>query len=358
MRPTRGKGNMYLRGSTWWIRYSKNGHEFRESAKTTEEREAWKVLDERLKQKEKPTFVNPARERKLTLDDLERKILADYRRENRRSASTVVHCLKRLKKYFAFDRLVEITSDAIERYIEARDKEKAQRSTINRELAYLRRGFRLLMNARPPQISSMPSITLLDGENVREGFIEKADFDNLLEQLLEADREIVSFLYHSGWRSREGMKLEWKDVDLNGCMIRLRSENSKNKKPRLLPMVGEIKDIIERRAQARLLTCPFVFHRNGKPIRSFRKAFQTAAEEIGQPNLTPHDMRRSAVRNFRKAGLSQVEAMKLSGHKTVSVFQRYDIVDEADLAESMDRVEEYLRSQKGGRKVVSMRRRK
>jgi len=207
-------------------------------------------------------------------------------------------------------------------------------------------------------ISAMPVITLLSGENVREGFIEKADFDKLLQNLPEEDREIVSFLYNSGWRSKEAMTLEWKDVDLNGCMIRLRSENSKNKKPRLLPMVGELQDIIERRAQARLLTCPFVFHRNGQPIRSFRKAFQTAAEEIGQPNLTPHDMRRSAVRNSRKAGLSQVEAMKLSGHKTISVFQRYDIVDEEDLTESMDRVQEYLRSQKGGRKVVSIRRKK
>ncbi len=358
MRPTRGKGNVYLRENTWWIRYSKNGHEFRESAKTNDEREAWRKIDERLKQKDKPTFVDPSKEKKLTLEDLERKILSDYKKHDRRSEDTVVHCLKRLKTHFAFDRLVELSTDSVERYIEKRFEDKAQRSTINRELAYLRRGFRLLMNARPPQISSMPSITLLDGENVREGFIEKADFDNLLEQLLEADRDIVSFLYHSAWRSKEAMTLEWKDVDLNGSMIRLRSKNSKNKKPRLLPMRGELQEIIERRAKARLLTCPFVFHRNGQPIHSFRKAFQTAAEEIGHPNLTPHDMRRSAIRNFRKAGLSQDEAMKLSGHKTVSVFQRYDIVDEQDLEESMDRVEEYLRSQKGGRKVVSMRRAK
>lgn len=355
-RPTYGSGNVKLRGRIWWLYYSKNGHVLRESARTTDEREAWKLLDQRLEQRRKPTFVNPARERKLTLDDLEQKILADYRKNNRRSADTVVHCLKHLKNHFAFDRLIEITTNAVERYVNQRLEEKAQRSTINRELAYLRRGFRLLM--KDGEISSMPVITLGGGERVREGFIEAADFNKLLEHLPEQDRDIVSFLYHSGWRSREAMKLEWRDVDLNGAMIRLRSENSKNKKPRLLPMVGELQEIIERSAKARLLACPFIFHRNGRPIRSFRKAFQAAAEEIGQPNLTPHDMRRSAVRNFRKAGLSQVEAMKLSGHKTVSVFQRYDIVDEQDLAESMDRVQEYLRSQKGGRKVVSMRRAK
>ncbi len=61
MRPTQGKGNVYLRGGTYWIRYSKHGHEFRESAKTADEREAWKLLEERLKQKDKPMFVNPAK---------------------------------------------------------------------------------------------------------------------------------------------------------------------------------------------------------------------------------------------------------------------------------------------------------
>ena len=356
MRPTRGKGNVYLRENTWWIRYSKNGHEFRESAKTNDEREAWRKIDERLKQKDKPTFVDPSKEKKLTLEDMERKILADYKKHDRRSAATVVHCLKRLKTHFAFDRLIEITTEAVDLYVNKRLEEKAERSTVNRELAYLRRGFHLLMKDR--DISAKPVITLLFGENVREGFIEKADFDKLVENLEPQAQDIVIFLYNSGWRSKEAMTLEWRDVDVAGGMIRLRRENSKNKKPRLLPIKGELQDIIERRAQARLLTCKFVFHRNGQPIRSFRKAFQTAAEEIGQPNLTPHDMRRSAIRNFRKAGLSQVEAMKLSGHKTVSVFQRYDIVDEEDLTESMDQVQEYLRSQKGGRKVVSMRRKK
>lgn len=356
MRPTHGKGRVFLRGNVWWIGYCKNGHEFRESAETTDEREAWNKLDERLKQKDKPTFVDPTKEKKLSLEDLEAKILADYQKHNRRSAGTVSYCLKHLKNHFAFDRLVEITTKAVERYVEMRLEEKAERATVNRELAYLRRGFRLLM--KDGDLSTMPTITLLSGENIREGFIEKADFDNLLEHLPEEDRDIVGFLYHSRWRSREAMKLEWRDVDLNGGMIRLRSENSKNKKPRMLPMVGELREIIERRVKARLLTCPFVFHRNGKAIKSFRKAFQTAAEAIGQPNLTPHDMRRSAVRNFRKAGLSQVEAMKLSGHRTVSVFQRYDIVDEQDLIESMDRVQDYLRAQKGDSKVVSMRRAK
>ena len=66
-------------------------------------------------------------------------------------------------------------------------------------------------------------------------------------------------------------------------------------------------------------------------------------------------MRRSAVRNFRKAGLSETEGMKMSGHKTNSVYKRYDIIDEEDLKVAMGKVQRYLKSQKSGRKVVSMR---
>jgi integrase len=69
-----------------------------------------------------------------------------------------------------------------------------------------------------------------------------------------------------------------------------------------------------------------VFYRRGKPIASFRKAFKAVSAEAGMPALLPHDMRRSAVRNFRRAGLSQTEGMKLSGHETDLIYRRYDII--------------------------------
>jgi integrase len=79
-------------------------------------------------------------------------------------------------------------------------------------------------------------------------------------------------------------------------------------------------DVIERRKKLRRLDCPHVFRRNGRPIKSFRKAFKAAAKAIGYPDLLPHDMRRSAVRHFRRAGLSEHEGMKLSGpHHRLSV---------------------------------------
>ena len=119
--------------------------------------------------------------------------------------------------------------------------------------------------------------------------------------------------------------------------------------------IGE-KFRLERRQKLRRLDCPYVFHRNGKPIRSFRKAFKAAAKEVGYDGLLPHDMRRSAIRNFRKAGLSESDGMKLSGHRTRSVYDRYNIFDDRDLAESMNRVQEHLKKEAENRKVVPLKR--
>jgi integrase len=115
-------------------------------------------------------------------------------------------------------------------------------------------------------------------------------------------------------------------------------------------------DIIERRQKLRRLDCPYVFHRAGKPIRSFRKAFKAAAKEVGHEGLLPHDMRRSAVRNFRKAGLSEGDGMMLSGHKTRSIYERYNIRDGRDLTDSMNRVQEHLKKEAENRRVVPLKR--
>src|SRR2546422_10239514 len=68
------------------------------------------------------------------------------------------------------------------------------------------------------------------------------------------------------------------------------------------------------RAQARIIAQ--VFHRYGKPIKSLRRAWMTACREAGRPGLLLHDLRRSAVRNLERAGISRSVAMKLTGHKT------------------------------------------
>src|SRR5262245_48805513 len=74
---------------------------------------------------------------------------------------------------------------------------------------------------------------------------------------------------------------------------------------------------------------PFVFHRDVERIKYFRAAWENARNEAGCPNALVHDMRRSAVRTFERAGVPRSAAMSMVGHKTEAIYRRYAIVDEA-----------------------------
>jgi integrase len=348
-----GNGRVFLRGRIYHVAYCRNGHEFSETANTIDEAKARKFLAKRLADIEKPDFVGPAQKR-LTLEDLEKEIEADYQRHGKRSIDTVRHCLKPVKEFFKYDRLIEITRPKIQTYQTERLKAGMARATVNREVRYLLRGFRLLVDGG--RLSSIPRVGMLQGEAVREGFLNKAEFEAVAARLKPDVRDLVRFLYNSAWRSGEALKLEWNKVDLDDWIVRLTRKNEKTKHPRTLPLVGELREVIENRVKARWPDCPYVFHRDGKPIKSFRRAFKAACKDEGLAGILPHDMRRSAIRNFRKAGISESDGMKISGHRTNSVYKRYDIVDEQDQRRAMERAQEFQKQEMEARKVVPIKR--
>jgi hypothetical protein len=82
----------------------------------------------------------------------------------------------------------------------------------------------------------------------------------------------------------------------------------------------------------------------GCPIRPAWKQACTAA---GIPGLLFHDLRRTAVRNPVRAGVGDKVSMKISGHKTRSVFDRYNIIDQNDMRKAMEKLEQFKQQERG-----------
>ena len=190
----------------------------------------------------------------------------------------------------------------------------------------------------------------------RKGFFESAAVDKVLAALPAHYADVVRFAALSGWRRQEIQQLVWEEVDLEGGVIRLSPERSKNDEGRVLPIVGPIHEVIERRLALRdECPLPYVFWRavgsrkarktavRYLPIGDWRKAWATACKAAGCEGRILHDFRRTVARNLRRAGVSTIDAMAWTGHKTDSMFKRYSIVAEDDLRATGEKFAAYLR---------------
>jgi integrase len=182
-----------------------------------------------------------------------------------------------------------------------------------------------------PYIEKFP-----EQENARQGFFEQHEMEAIVGFLPAYLKDVLRFAYYTGWRKSEILTLEWKDVQ--GDVIRLKPTIAKNKEGRMIIAVGELANILARRQQERVESCPYVFHREGIRIKHYNRAWRTAREKAGLPDKLFHDTRRTAVRNLDRAGVPRQTAKQITGHKTDAVYNRYRIMNEQDIREGMIRV--------------------
>ncbi len=266
-------------------------------------------------------------------------VVADYKVNKKRTLGDVERRVdSHLTPFFGGRRMAAITTADLRTFIDERQAAKASNAEINRELAIVKRAFRLAVQGG--KLLHVPHIPMLRENNVRTGFFEREQFDDVRAQLPEALRGVVTFAYFCGWRiASEVLPLQWAQVDRAARTIRLEPGQTKNAEGRTLPydLLPDLANIIDAqwKAHERLarggLLCPFVFHRDGIQVKDFRVAWRAACEAAECPGKLLHDFRRTAVRNLVRAGVPEKTAMQITGHKTRSVFDRYDIVNEADL---------------------------
>jgi integrase len=345
----RGDGRLYRRGRVWWIAYCHNGQEVRESTGTTDERKAQKALRARIQQVANDSAGIQSFHPKattLTVGNLLDALEQDYTIRGKLSASTKSH-LKRIRTHFGTIRALTLDAATIDTYI-AEQLESRAPATINRGTQLLTQAYNLAI--KRGTIGRKPYVRKLPEQNTRQGFFEPEEFSRILEHLPEYLQDAARFAYLSGWRRGEVFTLEWTDIDIQARVARLRPEHSKNGHGRTLALVGELLSITERRLAARhhtradeaILISRYVFHRQGARIGDIKKAWKKACTAAGVPDRLFHDLRRTAVRNMVRAGVPESVAMKVTGHRTRAVFDRYNIVDERDVREAMEKTQKHL----------------
>jgi len=232
-------------------------------------------------------------------------------------------------------------------YIGERQREEASNATINRELQHLRAALRLAVDGG--LLTKAPRIRLLTEDNIRTGFLEHWQYCALRAALEPHMERLFVVAYHTGCRSGELLQLTWDQVDLGAGQIWLWPGQTKGKTPRMVPVYGDMEAALSasRRECDRYPDCRHVFHRGGQRIADYRKAWRRGLRKANLPGLRFHDLRRSAVRNMDRAGVPRATIRRIIGHETESMFQRYRIVDQREIAEAGQRIEAYLRSQPG-----------
>jgi integrase len=254
-----------------------------------------------------------------------------------------------LEPFFGGKLAERVSSDNIEDYIDHRKREKASTSTINRELTILKAMFRRGMLSDPPKVNRVPRFpTKLREPNPRAGFVTDDQYHALQAKIPYAWlRALLAVAYNFGFRRGELVGLRVSQVDLKARVIHLLPGTTKNDKGRKVVMTAEVFELISECVKGKQPGDAVFTWADGTPVNDFRRSWRTIAKKAGFPGLLLHDMRRSAVRNMVRAGVSKHVAKRISGHTTDSIFDRYDIGDEADLVDAAQKIE----ARKNGHKL-------
>lgn len=325
----------YKRGdsSFWWIAPVIDGEQKPRSSKTTDYQEALDML-RKLEGKIAEGLITASTE-KILFSELCKAVERDYSIKDRGSKDDMERLLRLHVKPFLGDmRAASITLDTINEYKEHRLREGAARATINNELAAINRAFSL--GQKLGAIITVPYIEKLPVDNVRQGYFTEPHFRSVLRFANPLLKDVLIVAFYTGWRINSILNLEWGNIDEAAGVMRLRANQTKNRKATTFPLepFPELQAAIARRKKAsKGLITPWVFHRKGERARSIRKGWEIARFKAKVPGRLIHDFRRTAVRNLKKMGWSDTEVMNMVGLRTLSMLIRYGITTEGDILE-------------------------
>jgi integrase len=278
-----------------------------------------------------------------------------YENSGRRSLRRAGNAWDHLRDHFGGWKARAISANALETYTAERLKEAAP-ATVQYELAVLRRAMSLAV--KKGQLRSRPHFPHVGVHNARTGFFTREEMEKIATEIDPELGNLVRVAFWTGWRRGELLTLKWADVDWEAGVLRLRPTSTiagtttKNNEGRVFPFrrLPPLEEALRAqwayreevaRRTGKFPNPDYVFHREGKQIGQFRKTWASACERAGvklSRDRVFHSLRASAARNLTAAGVPEHVAMRLMGHKTRIMFERYSITTEGDLHEAVGRL--------------------
>jgi integrase len=387
-----GDGRIFLRGSTYWLQYSERGKQIRVTAETDDPKKAEKELKKRT-----GAILNGIHRdtRKVRYESLRESYYADYeingRKSLRRDGEGKPHLDKvaRLDSFFTGYRADEIDTELIRKFIVDQQAKGLSNGSVNRSLSALRRMFNIAV--QDGTLRHKPHFPMLAEAAPRQGFLEREQYETLGDCLPDYLRLPLGIAYFTAMRLGEVLQLKWKQVDFLAGEIRLLAGETKNNEGRVVPIIPALRSLLKEQFAKRQPDCPYVCFRldakgHAVKINSFAKAWRTACVKAGFGEMVPvvdaegaatltkqrtdrprskpkvkmvyegtifHDLRRSGARNLVNAGVPEKIAMEIGGWKTRSVFDRYNIVNEKNIADAGKKLAAFLDEKRDKRGTIS-----
>ncbi len=247
--------------------------------------------------------------------------------------------------FFGQKILSEIKPQDVEAFRNQRTKPngiKASTQTINHDHIALKHCLNMAIKRGLLQANPASRVEIPNPQNERDRVLTEEEWGRLHQAAKPHLRPVLLTAYQLGQRFGEIVSLTWDRVDLRRGFITLRSQDTKTKTGRRIPMTADVRSTLQRLAKIRSLTNNHVFTYKGRPLQRISRSFRTALSDAGITDFRFHDLRHCASTNLRRAGVDTATAMKIVGHKSEKMWKRYNSIEERDLTEAALKVQKYL----------------
>jgi len=310
---------IYRRGRIWWIDfYDQNRNRIQESSHSSRKRDAEALLNLRKAEVLRGVFRRPVR---ITLGEFGERYL-EYARANKRSWQRDQQMLERLKEFFGMKRpLTEIGVADVENYKLHRRK-AVSGSTVNRELALLKRMFNLAAAwGLYSEANPVKQVKFFREFNTGTRVLSGEEERRLLQNAAPYLQDLVRFALHTGLRVGEIFSLRWSHVDWERGILTVYA--AKTGKVREVPLNADALQVLRAWGQNRRNEFVFYNPRTGKPFVDLKAGFRQACRKAGIEGVTWHTLRHTFASRLVNCGVDVVTVQELLGHSSLTVTMRY-----------------------------------